>query len=258
MGKIIHIINVLQHYSSKTRPLSALEITNYLNDFYAIGDTTFIDLSTTTRALNTYLMENNYLYSISGNIMPLHYTIHVLIQNKNAISDGHNYTDITTEYLSESKSLGRKKKHPKLFYYYEPIIPIDEIINLINMVESHPYYSSQEVVEITTMLKKSIAPAYFEQPQMEPQATQRLRANDATLQNNLHILHSLIHKQEDITIEYSYYNDKKELIPHKGYPQRVTPYKIVWANGYCYLIAYNPHYNGITNYRVDRITYIEA
>lgn len=256
MAKISYIINVLQHYSSKTNPLSIRQIMDYLNDCYG----PFIDSSTTSRALHAYLKETSDLNEMARSSMDINYKIHVLYKNTDSSSD-EKYIDVTSEYakgilpIKNSKN-PKRPKAPTAYFYYEPPIPEEEISNLINMVESHPYYTTEEVIKITNTLK-SIAPAYFDNKNDEPLVVKNMRADNSTLQENLHDLHWLINEKVDIMIEYSYYDETKELIPHTGYPQRITPYQIVWANGYCYLIAYNPHHNNITHYRVDRITAID-
>ena len=259
MSKISFIINVLQHHSSKTKPLSIQQITDYLNEWYTTPEGPFINPTTTSRALHAYLQETLYLNDRTGNVMAANYEIHVLYENTDSSAD-EKYIDVTREYAeaipTKSSKNNKRPKAPKAYFYYRPLIPEEEISNLINMVESHPYYTTEEVIRITNTLK-SIAPAYFDNKCDELPDVKKMRADDSTLQNNLHDLHWLINEKVDIKIEYCYYNEEKRLTPHTGYPQRITPYQIVWANGYCYLIAYNPHHNNITHYRVDRITAID-
>ena len=261
MSKILYIINILRNFSSIDHPLSIAEITNYANKYYdPSGENNFINEVTTRRALTSYLRETPYLNDKQASILSANYRIHILCENPKPASNSDRYTDITKEYSDSeyvhNTNSNKRKKEPKTYYYYEPFIPAEEIANLVNMVESHPFYTSEEVDSITKSLY-SISPAYFKYSSYRFPENEKLRSGDSTLQNNLHDLHKYINAKQDIIIEYSYYNEDKELIPHKNYPIQVTPYKLIWSNGYCYLAAYNPFWKDITNYRVDRITYIE-
>lgn len=284
MTKILYIINILRNFSCKSRPLSIKEITDLTNKYYDVaGGSEFINEVTTRRSLTSYLRGDQLLNNMPKesqcsslnpsffhqNYQHTNYKIHILFENPKPTSADDKYIDVTDkysdieyEYSSESgsskpkDSSKKRKKEPKSYYYFEPFLSEEEITNLINIVESHPYYSSDEVIQITSALQ-SIAPAYFRGFKYFSPENEEMRANDSTLQNNLHDLHHFISENKDIIIEYSYYNEKKELIPHTGYPQQITPYQILWSNGYCYLAAYNPSRKNVTHYRVDRITYIE-
>ncbi len=261
MSKILYIINILRNFSCKSDPLSIRQITDLSNKYYdATGGNEFIDEGTTRRALTAYLRNTPILNDMPNNNRHANYKIHILYENPNPVCAKERFIDVTeeyaeTDYCHKSQSTKRKKE-PKSYYYYEPFIPEEEISNLINMVESHPYYTSEEVIQITKSLQ-TIAPAYFTGKSHISAENEAMRSNDSTLQNNLHDLHHFINEKQDIIIEYSYYNENKELIPHKNYPMQITPYQILWSNGYCYLAAYNPFRDSIIHYRVDRITYIE-
>lgn len=261
MSKILYIINILRNFSCKSNPLSIRQITDLTNKYYdAAGGNEFINEVTTRRALTTYLRDTPILNDMPDTSRHANYKIHILYENPNPLSVTDRFLDVTNEYADSdychNPQSTKRKKEPKAYYYYEPFIPEEEIANLINMVESHPYYTSEEVLHITKALQ-TIAPAYFSRRNHTNPEDEVMRSNDSTLQNNLHDLHHFINEKQDIIIEYSYYNEKKELIPHANYPQQVTPYQILWSNGYCYLAAYNPFRKCITHYRVDRITYIE-
>lgn len=251
-------------------------LTSYLRESQILNDMPeqrpSSSLNTVFSNLNPALSDTNYQHA--------NYKIHILFENPNPTSEDDTYIDVTNAYAnpdyefcpdcdsprktaakqsrhSKNKSAEpqKRKKEPKAFYYYEPFLPTEEIANLINIIESHPYYTSNEVLQISSALR-SIAPAYFRDLKVSSHVNDELRSDDSTLQYNLHELHHLISEKKDIIIEYSYYNEKKELIPHTGYPLQVTPYRILWSNGYCYLAAYNSYWDNITHYRVDRITSI--
>ena len=264
MNKMLYIINILRNFSSKSNPLSIKQITDLTNKLYdPAGGNGFISEGTTRRRLTSYLREDQILNNMpeeskrtksnfyGQNSQYNNYKIHILFDNPTPTS-ACKYIDVTNEYPDMNK-----KKEPKSYYYYEPFLSEEEIANLVNMVECNPYFTSEEVIRIGDALQ-NIAPAYFRNSTYESFEDKNMRSNDSTLQNNLHDLHHFISKNQDIIIEYSYYDEKKDLIPHKGYPQQITPYKILWSNGYCYLAAYNPFRKNITHYRVDRITCIDA
>ena len=272
-ANILYIINVLRLFSTKEKPMTHEDIRKKLNRLYS-SDDNFCDNSTIQRTLNDYICslhlndmpDTNNPANILNPRLHANFKIHVL--KKNPMSSRHlsEYIDITDTVANadevpntDKTTPTTKKKRTKSeirYYYYEPCIDPKDLSNLMTMIECHPYYNSGEVIQMTETLK-SIAPAYFPEITYLPPAHNRLQ--NPLLQNNLHRLHQYINADEDIKIVYCYYNDRKELVPRKNYqePKRITPHKILWANGYCYLVAYNPDYKKLTHYRVDRISKIE-
>lgn len=65
-------------------------------------------------------------------------------------------------------------------------------------------------------------------------------------------IHNAIRNNKKIKFKYGRYNlEKVFVINDKDY--EVSPYALVWDNGFYYLVAYNGEIEKIINYRVDRI-----
>lgn len=264
-ANILYIINILRLYSNDQNPLSIEQITKLINTHYTLSDSDKpINKSTVYRALNDYLCSTPYLNDMPDKVPHANYKIHVLMENSASKSNKRGYIDITDtfdipEHTTDSNST--RTKSGKFYYYYEYNLPPHEITNLIGMIETHPYYSSDEVAELRNLLQ-GIEPAYFSSDssyEVKRFTNDKIRADDTILRYNLQLLYPLIKKQQDILIEYSYYNEEKRLVPLPNYENlhRVTPLNIIWANGYCYFVAFNTNQEHYTNYRVDRITYIQ-
>ncbi len=254
-SNIMYIINILRLFSCKERPLTHSQITDYVNKCYDPADNNFINLSTTKRLLFHYICDSIHLNDMPNTKLHANFKIHVVEKNPYATAYSEEYIDITDQIALDDET--KKGKSKTRYYYYEPFVAPEDLSDLINMIECHPYYNTTEVISITQSLK-NISPGYFNQTSYL--APTNNRTIDTTLRENLHKLHHLISKKEDIKIVYCYYNENLELVPLRGYdkPHRITPYRIMWANGYCYLVAYNSYYNEESNYRVDRITEIHT
>lgn len=268
-ANILYIINILRLYSNDQNPLSIDQITKLVNEHYTISASDKpINKSTVYRVLNDYLYSTPYLNDMPDKVPHANYKIHVLIENTTAKWNKQKYIDITEGYddseqanQQNTPTNKKKNKSSKFYYYYEYNIPTHEITNLIRMIETHPFYSSNEVAELSELLH-NISPAYFNSDtsyEIKRFTNDKIRADDTILRYNLQLLYPLIKKQQDILIEYSYYNEEKRLVPLPKYENlhRVTPLDIIWANGYCYFVAFNTNQEHYTNYRVDRITYIQ-
>lgn len=268
-ANILYIINILRLYSNNQNPLSIEQITKLINEHYTLSASDKpINKSTVYRALNDYLYSTPYLNDMPDKVPHANYKIHALIKNTTDKSSRQKYIDITDSYYipehTERQNLStdkRKYKNIKFYYYYEYNIPPHEIANLIRMIETHPYYSSNEVAELSELLR-NISPAYFNSDtsyEIKRFTDDKIRSDDTILRYNLQLLYPLVKKQKDILIEYSYYNEEKRLVPLPKYENlhRVTPLDIIWANGFCYFVAFNSNQEHYTNYRVDRITYIQ-
>lgn len=258
-ANIIYVINILRMYSTQENPLTHTQIRKLLHKHY---DPINIDKSTIPRILKDYICNSMYLNDLDN--VDGRTSFRIRVSEKDPITSS--YIDITESFLNEdidddfsNRNTPAKSKRKTLYYYYEPCIQPDNLFDLMNMMECHPYYSSNEIILIQESLR-NIAPAYFKK-QTRPIVNDKNRPINAKLQENLHHLHPYIHSGTDIQIVYSYYNEEKQLIPHTGYddmhPHRITPYRIIWTNGACYLAAFNSYHNDITHYRVDRITKIE-
>lgn len=254
---IMYIINVLRLFSSKEHPLTHTQITDYTNKCYDPAEQKLLSNSSTQRLLTHYITDSLHLNDMPLTKLHCNFKIHVLEKNPYANSYTDEYIDITDKIALEGGE-SRSSKSKTRYYYYEPFVSPEDLADMMNMIECHPYYNTTEVIQLTESLK-SICPAYFNGTSHLPFMTSN-RAISTSLRENLHKLHKFIALKEDIKIVYCHYDENKELVPNEGYqqPYRVTPYRIMWANGYCYLVAYNSHYQELSNYRVDRITEIHA
>lgn len=70
---------------------------------------------------------------------------------------------------------------------------------------------------------------------------------------NIELLLDAITNHHKITFMYTKYNFHKEKIDRRSKPYEILPYDIVYANGSCYLIGFNEHYQDYNHYRIDKM-----
>ena len=84
-----------------------------------------------------------------------------------------------------------------------------------------------------------------------------LKSDDSVVLINIDEFSQIIKRGQFANITYCNYDHTQTLVPRKGYPRLIRPLRMMWSNGYYYLVALlKPGYTP-ANLRMDRITYIE-
>lgn len=236
---LLLILNVLKKYTSDEQPMSASDICRKVNqEFAGLVDeenAKVISTDTVKRTLDALV------YDFFGKRQILDFEVHCVMKTK----DGY------TEYdYGDEQAKGYKK-----FYYYEGEFSTSEIRTLIDVIETHSYFSDEDVCGIVEKLIH-LRPCTYRGRQYHDSAREN-RDEDSLLLMNIDYLSEIIENQNRARIEYCYYNEEKKLVTRPGYPKEVEPLTLMWGNGYYYMLAYNEKYGSIVNYRVDRIRDIQ-
>ena len=116
-----------------------------------------------------------------------------------------------------------------------------------------PYNQCKKLIEKL----KGLSNVYFEKkvkhicnlPENQPQ--------NKELFHTIDVLDDAISKNKKVRFTYNNYGLDKKLHPKRDWKYVVNPYQMVATNGRYYLICNYDRYDGLANYRVDRITNIE-
>lgn len=242
---VLYVIFTLKKYTNEEHPMSILEITNKINqDFlYLTAGDKIISSDTVKRtleALITILFDPSF-ESLPNKIPDYGFIIYCVMKTPNGFE--------TYRHNSEGKS-------PQKYYYYQSTFSNAEVITLIDAVETYNYFSDDDLIELISKLIKLQPLSYASQKYINYNPT--MKDNNSILIPNIDLLDQIIGSKKRAKITYCSYNYLKKLIPRNGYPKIIEPLSLMWSNGYYYLVAYHPDYQSIVNYRIDRITEIEA
>ena len=248
---VLYTLQVLKNYSSAGAPLSISEITDYINkDFYRTtsNEKAKINNSTVTRILDTLYSDTNLGFQNAS--MEFFEDPTNLGFNLYCVMRGEKNTWVTYEAPEEGK--GAKK-----YYYFESVFSDQELITLIDAVETYNYFSTDDIAGLVAKLlslrpKSEVLKPYYSK------SDKRLKDENSLVLFNIDEFSHIIKNRQFANIVYCNYNHEHTLVPRPGYPRLIRPLSMMWSNGYYYLVALlKPGYTP-ANLRMDRITEIEA
>ena len=239
---LLLIITVLKEYSTRERPLSIGEIVKFISD----DCNRKIDKSSVDRIL-TEACEKfcfNTIEEDKPNFAAEYFGFSF-----------HRYYKKNEEYI-EVMPYEEFQENTIKYYYIENILNPSEIKMLADAVEVYSYITAKETENIINKLNKLQAKKYrLKYVVYRETAIKRENLNAKNAINIFEAIskfRNIIEKQEKAKIIYGVYNEEKELVERNGYPQVISPYHLMWSNGYYYLIAKSSKHDELVNYRVDR------
>ncbi|WP_252229984.1 WYL domain-containing protein [Clostridium sp. ZBS15] len=259
------ILDILKKYSSVDEPISSSDIFKKLCNNYYIK----IDKSTIGRFLAKIIeIQKSYCSCKRTNTENIiascncytgfDFKVRQCYKKNNtyiynALIDPNASTNTTLKYESDNYS-----NKSVQYYYIEPDLSENEINLLSDAIEVYSYISFDDTKKLIDKLNKLLPKSkqkFFNNGLKNWIASQKLdnlKNVNIDILKNIGILRNIINKKIKAEIIYGEYTNH-QLVAKKGYPKKITPYLLMWSNGYYYLIAKNPSYINLVNFRVDRI-----
>ena len=282
--EMLYIIDVLRKYSTKEKPLSISEIENKLCIEHYHGSPEIMGRKTSTidrhlKVLSESGMEPECPSDRKNDIYPETET-----DRKNRMvqeAQARKNSDADSEISSDPNHvLGFRihrckrdkdgsfvpyekndKKGPTQYYYYESLFDDAEISLLTNLLDAIYSLSSKEYKALTAKLNALLPGAAGNKNALPNHIVrQNLDEFNSYLLENIRILNELIQNKKLAVIQNCYYDENQHLVPYpapKDKEKIIRPVKLLFSNGYCYLIAveYSSSKNEFfsVHYRVDRL-----
>lgn len=241
---VLYIVNILKKFSDEKRPLTISEVTHLINTEYSYLTPTesLVSTDTVSRTLDALIhtffdtSRENYLSLVHD----IGFSIFCVMKSDHGFVTYHKEED---------------KKAPQKYFYYQSSFSNAEVTTLIDAVETHNYFSDEELSELIDKLISIQPVSYSSEKYIH--CTPTVKDDNSILFSNIDFLDQIIDDKKCAQITYCYYNHKKELVPRPGYPKIIEPISLMWSNGYYYLVAFHPERKQLVNYRIDRITDID-
>lgn len=260
----LYIISVLKEHSDESHPLSLKEIELEIRNTHFQNHPEESPNNSTIRRILAELVGN--IYEAAGSIDvgipdPLHLGFCIGCYIKN--TDGSfvpyipNQGDGSSSNREDYKGKPRTKS-PTLYYYYKNAFDDSEIELMISALEAHNYLSAEDIADLVTKLAGlSHGLSELKGKKYNNIPDPRIDNFQAYTLDHLNTLHTVIQKKQFARIQNCYYNEKHQLIPLPNNPKIVRPIRLMFNNGYYYLIAVeysSTKENYFTvHYRIDRI-----
>ncbi len=251
----LYILSILRSYSTGDHPLSISEIKERIEfEFPEEFNGKAPDVKTIRNQLNAMIETIK-----ASDSLQLGFSIECCIR------DNDRFIPVSTELSEDEENNDVKKgRSATKYYYYQSIFEDSEISMLMDSLEAHNYLSAVDISELVIKLS-SLAPGLFSEYSSKiytsGSSDPRIDNFQAYLLENLRILHEVIGRKEFAYITKYYYDKNMDLIPESYEPVLIRPLKLMFNNGYYYLIAVQysttkkKYFN--VHYRVDRIGDIE-
>lgn len=248
---VLYILSALKEHSSFQHPLSITDITKHINKWLndsVIDNDSFIDNTTVSRILDALYNDSRFGFcdvamDFFGDPANLGFNLYCVMKNK----------DNTYETYKASE----KGKGPTKYYYYESVFSVEELITLSSSVEAYNYLSEYDITGLVSKLSY-IRPQSKVLKKPVFSDNEHIEYENSLVLPNIEEFTKIINNNQFAEIEYCNYNHEHKLVKRQGYPRIIRPLKLMWSNGYYYLLALLKPGFTPANLRIDRITEIKA
>ncbi len=150
----------------------------------------------------------------------------------------------------------RKGKSPGWFLG-ERTFQLAELKLLVDAVQSSKFITQRKSSELIRKLESQASVHQARQLQRQVYVSNRIKTMNESIYYNVDEIHRAISEERQISFLYSEYKLDKKLHPRRdGERYTVSPYLLLWNDGYYYLVAYYERYGGLSHFRVDKMAKI--
>lgn len=250
----LQLILILKNYSSPENPITISTILEKFDKHFNDSDTP-TSTSTISRLLTALCEDKILRYNTEErgafyrDTFNSGFDIRCVIKNPNPDASPE---DKWLDYVPDSYT-----KSPTLYYYYDSVITDTELTLLIDAIETYNYFSGEDIVGICNKLR-NLRPLSSRSGSYASEKAD----SDSLLIQNIDELHKIIKEKGFANITYCTNDYQQNLVPRPGYPRIIRPLKMLWSNGYYYLVCLYPKRTPDEcsipiNLRIDRLIDIE-
>ena len=135
---------------------------------------------------------------------------------------------------------------------------LSDVMLLIDAVQSTRFLTQRKSDQLVKNLKHLVSEREAKQLDKHIHVSGRIKSQTDSVFNNVDIIHAALQKRRQITFEYFKYNTAlKRSSRNNGALYETTPVKLIYADGFYYLVTFNEKYDDFTVYRVDRMRLIQ-
>ena len=133
-------------------------------------------------------------------------------------------------------------------------LSLSEVTLLIDSVQSCKFLTERTSGQLVKSLRTLVSEREREQLEKRVHVQGRIKSQNDSVFSNVDTLHLAIYNKKKIHfLYYKYDTNMKRALQHDGKPYELTPVKIVFADGFYYLVAWNDNHSSFSRYRIDRM-----
>ncbi len=167
------------------------------------------------------------------------------------------YNDIEM-LINAGVDIVSEKRDRYVYYMGSRDFQLAELKLLVDCVQASKFITAKKSNELIGKLENLASRHQATQLQRHVYIYDRVKNFNEKIYYNIDFLHRAINKGNKISFKYYKYNtvsDKK--FKNDGNEYVVSPYVLVYSDDNYYLLAHYPKYEGITHFRVDKMTNIK-
>lgn len=135
---------------------------------------------------------------------------------------------------------------------------LPELKLLVDAVQSSKFITHKKSEELIKKIEKLTSIYEAKELHRHVVVADRVKTMNESIYYNVDEIHKAIQQNKQIRFKYFDYNlDKQIEYRRDGEWYYASPYALTWSDDNYYMIAYYERYNGISNFRVDRMAAIE-
>jgi predicted DNA-binding transcriptional regulator YafY len=145
------------------------------------------------------------------------------------------------------------------YYIADRQFELPELKLLVDAVQSCRFITKKKSEELIKKLSSLTSSEQAKQLRRQVFIAERAKTLNETVYYSIDQIHYAINENKKITFKYFDYDVRKNQIYRKrGELYTATPVTLCWNDDKYYLITYNGKYDGLTHYRIDRMSNVNA
>ena len=141
------------------------------------------------------------------------------------------------------------------YYIAHRQFELPELKLLVDAVQSSHFITEKKSDELIAKLSSLTSASQAKQLQRQVYVAGRAKTMNETVYYSIDQIHTAINEGTKISFKYFDYNANKKRVYRKdGKNYVTTPVMLCWSDDNYYLIAYSAQHDGLTHYRIDRMS----
>lgn len=168
------------------------------------------------------------------------------------------YSDIEM-LVNAGVDIVSEKRDKFVYYIASRDFQLAELKLLVDCVQASKFVTAKKSAELIGKLEGLASKHQASQLQRQVYIYDRVKNFNEKIYYNIDFLYSAININKKISFKYYKYNTvNNKVFRNDGNEYVVSPYAMIYSDDNYYLIAHYPKYQGVTHFRVDKMTDIRV
>ena len=152
-----------------------------------------------------------------------------------------------------------EKRDKFVYYIASRDFQLAELKLLVDCVQASKFVTAKKSGELIGKLEGLASKHQATQLQRQVYISDRVKNFNEKIYYNIDFLYSAVNLNKKISFKYYKYNTvNNKVFRNDGNEYVVSPYAMIYSDDNYYLIAHYPKYQGVTHFRVDKMTDIKV